>query len=200
MLFTDQSIDQITNIRDFLLEHGVRTSNILKTSANAYIVVVGQHHAIKKVLRSMLPYLCKKGIEARAVIDCYEDRITGNELLKMFQGEVEVWRREKRPRKPIDVPFVYSEGTFLMKEVRKSRLRDAFGRFRAKVTPEDFVMRKKYFDLNVKLQELITEYPEYSKETIRRILGRGRGYIGVKGIGRVDTTDTTLREPKPALK
>jgi hypothetical protein len=199
LIFTDQSIEQIANIKTFLEKRGIKTSNILKTKCNAHIVVVSKYESVKKTLRLMLPHLSKKGNEAKAALEYYESGITGNELLAVFQREVEAGRREKRPHRHVDVPFLYNEGAFLMREVRKSRLRDAFGRFRAKVTPEDFAaIREKHFDHNAKLQDLITRYPQYSKETIRRILGRDRGYILVKGIGSVDTTDTTIREPRPA--
>jgi hypothetical protein len=196
LIFTDQSIEQIANIKSFLEKHEIKTSNILRTKANAHIVVVSQYESVKKTLRLMLPHLSKKGNEAIAALEYYESKITGNELLTIFQKEVEAGRRERRPHRRVDVPFLYGDGALLMREVRKSRLRDALGRFRAKVTPEDFAaIREKHFDHNAKLQELMARYPQYSKETIRRILGRDRGYIGVKGIGRVDTTDTTIRDP-----
>jgi len=199
LIFTDQSIEQIANIREFLLRRGIRTSNILKTQGNAHIVVVSRYESVKRVLRGMLPYLFKKQNEARAALDYYEGRTSGNELIALFQREVEEGRRERRVRKVIDVPFTYEEGTLVMREIRKSRVRDALGRFRAKVKQSDFVeIRVLHFDRNVRLQELMRKYPQYSKETIRRILGRGRGYIGVKGIGRVETTDTTLRDPRKA--
>ena len=47
------------------------------------------------------------------------------------------------------------------------------------------------------MRDLVRKYPRYSKETIRRILGRDRGSVGVMGFGVVTTgtTDTTIREP-----
>jgi len=199
LVFTDQSVEQIANIKGFLERHGIKTSRILKAQGNAHLVVVSRYDSVKKTLRSMLPYLFKKQNEADAALRYYEGRIAGNGLIAILQNEVEARRRERRPRKAIDVPFRYDEGSFLMKEVRKSRLRGVFGRFRAKLTPADFAaIGDLHFDRNVKLQELIAKYPQYSKETIRRILGRDRGYIGVIGIGRVDTTDTTIRGPHSA--
>jgi hypothetical protein len=78
-----------------------------------------------------------------------------------------------------------------MKQNRRDKLRDAFGRFRAKVTPEDYKnIRRKHFDEGKRLRDLVKEYPQYARETIRRVMGGGRGYVGVKGRGRVDTTDS----------
>ena len=88
-----------------------------------------------------------------------------------------------------------------MKRIRRDRLRDAFGRYRAKLTPDDFLaIRVKHFNQGLRICELVKEYPHYARETIRRVLGRGRGYVGVKGIGRVVTTDISLRDPRPAEK
>ena len=200
LVFTDQSAEQIENIKEFLGSHGIKTSNLLLTSkGSASIVVVTRLESVRRTLREMLPFLCKKSNEARAVLDYFDGKTTGNALLKIFEDEAAAGRRERRPHKAVDVPFTYPEGDAIMKEVRRSRLRDAFGRFRAKVTPEDYAaIRREHFEQNAELQDLVRKHPQYSKETIRRILGRGRGYICVKGIGRVDTTDITIREPKPA--
>jgi hypothetical protein len=201
LILVDQSYDQIKNVRDFLQRHGIKTSNILKHyKLSAYMIAVSEYESVKKMLRGMLPFLCKKANEARAALDYYEDRMTGNELNRIFKEEVEAGRRERRPhRVVIDVPYTRTNGLVLMKTNRKATLRDAFGRFRSKVAQEDFArIREEHFGRGRQLTDLIAAYPQYSKETIRRILGRDRGYVGVKGIGRVDTTDTTIRDPRPA--
>ncbi|HEV2139490.1 MAG TPA: hypothetical protein VGR53_11700 [Nitrososphaerales archaeon] len=193
LIFTDQSLYQISNIRDFLNHNGIRTSNILKTSkGTANIVVVSEFHSVKKALRLMLPFLCKNANEARSALDYYDGKITGNRLIAVFQEEVEAERRERRPRKvPINVPFTRTEGDRIMKERRKDKLRDAFGKFRAKVTPEDYEdIRRGHFEYGKRLRDLVKEYPQYARETIRQVLGGGRGYVGVKGLGRVETTDS----------
>jgi hypothetical protein len=201
LVFVDQSIDQIRSVKDFLNTHGVETSNILKRSdGEAYELAVSQFKCVKRALKKMIPFLCKKEAEARAALDYYEGRITGNQLLTVFKAEVEAGRRERHPRKvAINVPYFRPDGDKIMKRMRKDRLRDAFGRYRAKLTPEDFLsIRIKHFDHGKRICNLTREYPRYARETIRRVLGKGRGYIGVKGIGRVDTTDTTIREPRRA--
>ena len=201
LIFTDASFEQISMIREFLMAKGIRTSNVLGTSkGTARIIAISRYEMVLATLKNMLPHLYKKAIEAQSAIDYYEGRITGNGLLTVLSQEVEAGRRERRPHKVIvDVPFKFTEGIEAMKEIRKSRLRDVFGRFRAKVTAEDYAaIRREHFERNAKLQELVAKYPKYSKETIRRILGRDRGYVGVKGIGRVNTTDTTIRDPRKA--
>ena len=164
------------------------------------MVAVSEYDSGIEMLRNMLPYLCKKAIEAKAALDYYEGRITGNELMAIFKQEVEAGRRERRPRKVvIDVPYTRPQGLALMKKRRKAHLRDSFGKSRATVTPEDFAkIREGHFSRGKDLTELMAIFHQYSKETIRRVLGRDRGYVGVKGIGRVDTTDTTIRDPRRA--
>ncbi len=193
LIFTDQSLDQITNIRNFLNEQGVRTSNILKTwKGTAHIVVVTEFNSFKKALTCMLPFLCKKAVEAQAALDYYDGKLTGNEFMAILRIEVEAGRRERHERKtPIDVPYTWTSGHQMMEERRKIKLRDALGRYRAKVTPEDFrSIREEFFSQGKPLHELVRTYPQYGKETIRRVLAGGRGYVGVKGLGRVETTDS----------
>jgi hypothetical protein len=79
-----------------------------------------------------------------------------------------------------------------MKLRRNVKLRDAFGRYRAKVTPEDFeAIRRKHFEEGRLLHELAKAYPQYSRTTIRRVLGRDRGFVLVKGRGLVRAPDST---------
>jgi hypothetical protein len=201
LVFVDQSSFQASNVREFLNGHGVRTSNILKRSDGmACELAVSEFKSVKLALERMAPYLCKKESEVRAALRYYQGRTTGNELAAVFKEQVEAGRRERHPRKvPIDVPYKRPDGDRIMKQVRNDRIRDAMGRYRAKLTPEDFqAIRREHFDFGRRICDLTREYPQYARETIRRILGRGRGYILVKGIGRVDTTDITIREPRRA--
>jgi hypothetical protein len=199
--FIDQSKDQISMVRNFLRKEGIRTSNVLKHyKLSANLVAVSEYRSVVQMLRKMIPFLYKKAIEAKAALDYYEGKITGNQLMTVLQQEVEAGRRERRPRKVVvDIPYTRPQGLALMKANRSARFRDSFGRFRSKVTPEDFEqIRYKHFVEGKRLADLAREYREYARETIRRVLGGGRGYVGVKGIGRVDTTDTTLRDPRKA--
>jgi hypothetical protein len=182
LVFVDQSFDQIKNVKEFLNGQSIRTSNILKRSdSDAYELAVSEFKSVKKALRNMVQFLCKKEIEARAALDYYEGRTTGNELVAVFDAEVKAGRRERRPRKiVIDVPYSRAEGEKIMRKIRRLKFGNAFTRFRARVAVEDFVrIREEYFDRGAHLTDLIEAFPQYSRETIRRILGRDRGYVGV---------------------
>ena len=201
LVFVDQSVDQINTIKDFLRNRGLRTSNVLKTSkGTAQMVAVSEYSSVLSTLKEMIPFLCKKGNEAKAALDYYEGKTTGNDLVRVFRAEVEAGRRERHVRKvALDVPYTRPDGDRIMKRVRNDRLRDAMGRYRAKVTPEDYAtIRKKHFDKGMRLCELVREYPQYARETIRRALGGGRGYILVKGTGIVDTTTAGIDLSQPS--
>ncbi len=111
--FVDQTKDQISMVRDFLRGKGIRTSNVLKHyKLSANMVAVSEYRSVVEMLRKMIPYLYKKANEARAALDYYEGRITGNELMTVLQQEVEAGRREKRPGKVvIDVPYTRPHGS-----------------------------------------------------------------------------------------
>lgn len=191
LIFTDASPEQISMVREFLISKGIQTSSVLKTTSEAWMIAISSYSAVLLCLKEMLPYLYKKANEARGAIDYYEGRTSGNELVNLFKAEVDAKRRERRPRKvPIDVPYTIVEGERIMNEGRKAKFRDLFGRYRAKVTPDDYhALRRKHFEEGKRLADLAREYPQYARETIRRVLGGGRGYVGVTGVGRVDTTD-----------
>ena len=124
LIFTNQSIEQIANIRDFLLRRGIKTSNMMKASkGTANTVAVSRFESVKKALRCMLPFLYKKANEARAAIDYYEGKTTGNDMLAVFRKEVEAGRRERHDRKIIlDIPYTIIEGNEVMKKHRSDDL------------------------------------------------------------------------------
>ncbi len=186
LIFTDQSAEQVLMLKSFLESHGVRTSNLLKTSkGTAHMIAVSRFESVLAALKAMLPHLFKKSNEIKGALDYYEGRIQGNDLVALFSDEVKAGRRERRDRKvAIDVPFTYPEGDALMKKRRRERIRAAIAKNRAKVSRKDYdVIRETHFDLGRPLKELVRAYPQYSKETIRRILGRGRGYVLISGEG-----------------
>ncbi|QQG48117.1 MAG: hypothetical protein HY247_05000 [archaeon] len=186
--FVDQSREQILMLQNFLIDRGVKTSNILKTSkGTANMLSVGSRDSVIKTLREMAPYLFKKEREAFVTLEYLEGKITGNQLFTAFQLEVEAGRRERRGRTVmIDVPYTQFEGEALMKARRNERLARAIVKTRSKVSESDyFRIRRENYVLNWTLRDILEAHPQYSKETIRRILGRGRGYVLVKGRGIV---------------
>ena len=87
LVFVDQWGEQLEMIRRFLNDHGVKTSRVLRRSdSQASELAVSQFVSVKESLRRMLPFLHKKEGEARAGLDYYEGRITGNQLLSVFNA------------------------------------------------------------------------------------------------------------------
>lgn len=183
LVFTDQSIEQIQMLKYFFEGRDIRTSNVLRTSAGtAYMIAISRFDCVLNVLKQMQPFLFKKSNEVRGAIEYYEGRTNGNDLFGLFGQEVEDGRRERHPRKVrIHVPYTYPEGDALMKAKRLENIRRAIAKTRAKVTKEDYeAIRQKYAVHGLSIIELVRFYPQYGRETIRRILGRGRGYVLVK--------------------
>ena len=199
LVFVEQSEDQIRMLKRFFEKRGLITSNVLKTSKRtASMVAVSRFDGVLLSLKAMRPYLFKKAIEAQAVIDYYEGRIRGDDVFKIFQGEVEAGRRERRDRKVvIKVPYTYPDGHALMKARRRERIKAAIDKSRAKVSRKDYDdIRRAYFESGRTLSELRTLYPKYARETIRRILGKGRGYVLVEGEGRVTSVEAVKSDDR----
>ena len=183
LIFVDKSLGQIQMLKEFLNRNGIITSNILKASAGtAYMIAMGSFEQVLRAMKALLPHLHKKENEIRAAIDYYEGRITGNQLSLVFNQEIEAGRRERHPHKvKIDVPYTYPEGDALMKARRREIIVAAINESRAKVSKKDYNdIRKAHFEMGWSLSKLRKSYPQYSRETIRRFLGRGRGYVLVK--------------------
>ncbi len=82
VIFTDASSEQISMIRTFFVNRGIRTSNILLTSkGTAHMVAISTYDGVLVALKAMLPYLFKKANEAQGVIDYYEGKIEETTLL-----------------------------------------------------------------------------------------------------------------------
>jgi len=174
-------------LKRFFEKHGVITSNVLKTAkGTACMIAISRFEGVLFSLKAMRPYLFKKANEAQAAIDYYRGKIRGNDLYKIFQEEVEAGRRERRDRKVvIHVPYTYPDGDALMKARRRAIIIAAIEKSRAKVSRKYYDdIRKAYLETGSSLDKLRESYPQYSRETIRRILGRGRGYVLVKDEGR----------------
>lgn len=174
--FVDQSIDQIRMIREFMLAMGIKTSKILKShKTDAWSVVISGFDSVKECLRCLIPHLGKKAIEAQAALDYYENRMTGNQLIAILENEVEAGRRERRKRKvAVDVPYAYAEGDAKLKQLRIVRPRDNLGRYALKLTSEDaHRIREAHFKGKRTVRELMKDFPQYGKTTIRRVLKAG---------------------------
>jgi hypothetical protein len=183
IVFTDQSFEQIQMLKGFFRRNGIITSNVLKTSkGTANMIAISRFDSVLRTLKAIQPYVFKKSNEVEAAINYYESRISGNDLALLFSQEVEAGRRERHPRKVgICVPFTYPEGDALMRAKRAEKIRLTIARTHAKVLRRDYEeIREKYFTLATPVPQLVTAYPQYCRETIRRILGKGRGWVLIK--------------------
>ena len=106
--FIDQSRKQILMIESFMRRRGVAVGRP-SFRGGAWTVSIGAIRAVKSALQRMLPYLCKKSVEARAALDYLEGRISGNEFQLLLLQEVKQGNRERMGRQ-VDLPWTRPEG------------------------------------------------------------------------------------------
>jgi len=66
----------------------------------------------------MLPYTFKKREELQAILDYFDNKTTGTQLIGMINESVEDGNRTGKIRK-VDIPFTRQEGRLLTKQRRE---------------------------------------------------------------------------------
>ena len=125
------------------------------TKMGAYLLMVTKQDSVVAMSKRMLRYSFKKRKELQAVIDYYTNRITGDEAIRVFNGEVQegvrvghLWRAT--------LPLNHSAG--VTRGRRRSKLTDA----------EIKVIRRKHAE-GVSTTELSLAYRK-AMSTIRKVL------------------------------
>jgi hypothetical protein len=80
-----------------------------RQNGGAWRLTIGKVRNVTRVLKAMLPYLCKKRVEAEAAVGYLENRITGNEFQEVLEREVISGNRERVGRR-VDIPWTRKEG------------------------------------------------------------------------------------------
>ncbi len=117
LVWVDNSQDQLIQLRNFMPASGVTLGNVLKHSENVFRLQIGSPHFVLLAAKALEQFTFKKREELRILIDYYEGRITGTEVLSKIN---ELVRREVRLgkiRMPIEMP-VYGEGKLLSAKAR----------------------------------------------------------------------------------
>ena len=75
----------LEGLKRFLEIRGIRCGAVRrKDGFNTWHVVVSNIDGVKLMAKKMLPYLSKKRIELKAVLDHYGDRITGDQFVEIM--------------------------------------------------------------------------------------------------------------------
>jgi hypothetical protein len=168
--FADQSIEQLEMLRAFLALSKLRASKVIKPSAGANSLILSHADSVVAAMKAMMPFTFKKSIELLAGISYYEDGITGNELQKILESEVDAGRRERHNHQSVDSPYLRSEGRDILLRRRKQRALVALIA-RRKVTALDQVAIPRMRIQGLSWSQLQSRFPSYSTSTLRRVAG-----------------------------
>ena len=111
----------LDGLRRFLEAREIRCGLVRrKDGYNTWHVVVSNIAGVVEMARRMLSYTVKKTSELKAVLNYYNDRITGDELVQTMNGPVLVGERtgKNRGRGP---KFTYSRGVLESRGVGEKR-------------------------------------------------------------------------------
>jgi hypothetical protein len=169
LFFSDQSIEQLQMLRAFFTVSNLQVSNLYGPTMGSYRLELGRRDSVVKAMKAMLPFTFKKSIELQAGISYYEDRLTGNELQRIFETEVNEGRRERHRHLNVDCPYLRSEGREILLRRRKE-LTIIANAGRRKVTPldEEAITRMRMQGLS--WSQLQSRFPSYSTSTVRRVV------------------------------
>jgi hypothetical protein len=121
--FTDNYRPQLENVEQFLGSQGVRTEAVSDTLAGASRLGIGQFRSVREMAVKMLPYTFKKRRELQAILDYFDNGITGNQLIEAMNKSVKDGNRVGKIRKA-DIPFTREEGRRLDKTEKMMRARE----------------------------------------------------------------------------
>jgi hypothetical protein len=117
LVWVDNSHGQLAQLRTFLQSSGIALGRVLKHGNGAYMLQIASPKSVLAAARLMLRFCFKKNRELQAVIDYYKNRITGTELLSIFNEMVRHRVRLGKIRPLVPLPK-YQDG---LREVHPAR-------------------------------------------------------------------------------
>jgi hypothetical protein len=170
--FVDTWKPQIEAVASFLTSEGIRCGNIGKGDKRgnwqvAYRLDVVGVQSVLHAAKQMVNYTVKKRLDLLVLIDYLENRITGNDAIRILNQEVAAGRRRGKPRTE-GVPYARSEGLRLSQIENAKKAREAHA-----VNVSDGIeksIRWDHYENKLGHVRLSKKYG-YSVSVIRRILG-----------------------------
>jgi len=121
--FTDNYEPQLRAVDKFLKHQRIETERISSTQNGASRLGVGRYEGTREMAVEMLPHVFKKRTELQAVLDYYDNRITGTQLIEVMNRSVRIRNRTGKIRMA-DVPFTREEGQELDKVEKGNNARE----------------------------------------------------------------------------
>jgi hypothetical protein len=124
--FVDNWPPQLWQIKLFLEKQGVRVGTLRRAGVGGFKIEVAAIESLKRCAEAMLETRClfKKRRELEMMLDYFNGRVTGNDVIAFLNEEVRNGIRVGKLRLSSDVPCTYPEGLrFTKRDTRESGLR-----------------------------------------------------------------------------
>ena len=121
LAFDENWKPHLEGLKLFLEERGIRCGAVRrKDGYNTWHVVISNIEGVMLMAKRMLPYSAKKRVELKAVLDYYEDKITGDQFVALMNRMVLIGERtgKDRGRGPV---FPYSYGVLESRRLGEER-------------------------------------------------------------------------------
>lgn len=109
--FSDNWLEQIEQVRDFLIKHGIKVGKTRRNGIGGWTCRVIEIASLKAMARKMLQSggIYKKKRELKLLLDYYSNKVSGTEVLEGFNSEVRLGIRTGKIRIAV-MPHTYTEG------------------------------------------------------------------------------------------
>jgi len=119
LLFCDNFRPHLEMLTQFLVSRDIRTHTISPTRG-AWKFGVGEAESVRRMASMMWPYCSKKSGEVKAVLDYLDNKITGSQLVEVFNESVRMGNRTGKIR-VVDMPYTKEEGQALREKKRREQ-------------------------------------------------------------------------------
>jgi hypothetical protein len=158
---------QLQEVETFLVGEGIRTYIPNKTLAGkAHVLKILRTPSVIGAARNMLPFAFQKELELKTLIDYYNDLMTGNQVIEIFNSEVISGKRVGKIREG-RIPYVYSVGRIRAREFTMRLANEANRIILPESTLTSIVRDHRLLGLGT--ERLAVKY-SLSRSVIRRVL------------------------------
>ncbi len=117
--WADNSFDQLSQLRDFLLSHRIEVGSV--TSSEARRLEIGAQSAVLKSATELRRFSSKKHYKLSVACDYLRNRISGSEAVERLNYAIDEGSREGKVRH-VDIPWTRREGKNLEHRIAVERL------------------------------------------------------------------------------
>jgi hypothetical protein len=109
--FSDNWTEQLEQVRRFLIARGISVGKPRRNGKAAWMFEVAEISSMKLMATKMLRSggIYKKRRELQLLLDYYDDKVTGNQVIEGFNSEVRLGIRTGKLRDP-NMPFGHRDG------------------------------------------------------------------------------------------